>query len=788
MYLNQNNNRSVISFLAKKNYLLHKKRNEFILAAVLITTFLVTLIMAAGGTYVSVQRESAMKLVGTTAQVSIQNLTEDQRLLLNKSSLVNNIGIEIRLGSVCETGNRIGISYVDKVEWEKHRASLVEKVNGGYPEAEDEIMAAKWILSDIGITEPEIGMKISLVYLDCNNEQKQEEFVLAGFFEEDSHIRSGGKGVIYVSPSYALKEMEMAHVVFYMDIRGDNKEKTLTKLSEELMLLPEQFLSLSPVYENTSSNVIFTVIFLVLIVIFSGYLVIYSIFYLSLSRDVKMYGKLITIGATERQIKQVLYQQIKWLCIQGVPMGGVLGFLCVYPILPVFFEAIYDTKINISLFHAITGTLLAMCISCLTVMISCMKPVNLIAKMDPVDTIKFENYQNIKCKKMKHHKNSIFFMAWRNLQRKRKNTLLIILSFTVGSIAFLVLSQFYESINPKQYVESYFEHDIEITDESADTKGITHDLTDKIKESPFIEEMEIVERQVIYIEYDAQIFSSYMDDFQKKTGISLSGYDAQMMSEQFWSYVYIIPDKYEEQGKNTAYLSDEYREMLPVDTELIVKNPQGMSCSVYVGGYIETEQTLPAGGMAPVIYLSPNSLMYAENTWDIYAINITCESNRENELLTSIRSILPSAGIRIESRAEWEKKLGKNMNILYGVMGGMSLFLLFNGIINFINTMYSNIHERNKEFKVLDSIGMTDRQIHRMLLYEGLIYAGIILAAVTLITGLGSRMLFRGIIGIAPYAEYHFPVCGLIFVMTAVCLVCSCIPGFAFKRLHGENS
>ncbi len=128
------------------------------------------------------------------------------------------------------------------------------------------------------------------------------------------------------------------------------------------------------------------------------------------------------------------------------------------------------------------------------------------------------------------------------------------------------------------------------------------------------------------------------------------------------------------------------------------------------------------------------------------------------------------------------------MNFLYGLMGRMSLFLLFNGIINFNNTMYSNIQERNKEFKVLDSIGMTDRQIHRMLLYEGLIYAGTILAVVTWIAGLGSGMLFQGIIGIAPCAEYHFPVCGLIFVMIAVCLMCSCIPGFAFKRLHGENS
>lgn len=787
MYLNQNNNNAVIKSLAKKNYLLHKKRNAFILAAVLITTFLVALIMSAGGTYVAMQRESSMKLVGTTAQASVQNLTEEQRQLLNRSSFVSNIGMESRLGTVSETGNRISISYIDKMEWEMHRASLVEKVQGRYPEAEDEIMAAERILNDLGVTDPEIGMKISVSYFDGNNERKQEEFVLAGFFEEDSYIRSGGRGVIYVSPSYALREIETAHTVFYMDIKGDSKEKTLVKLSEELNLMPEQLLSLSPVYESTSSNVLFTVIFLVLIIVFSGYLVIYSIFYLSLSRDVKMYGKLITIGATERQIKQVLYQQVKWLCIRGVPIGGVLGFLCVYFILPDFFQAIYDTKIHVNLFHTIAGTLLAMCISCLTIFISCIKPIKLIAKMQPVDTIHFENYQNIKVKKMKHHKNSMFFMAWRNLQRKRKNTFLIILSFTVGSIAFLVLSQFYESIDPKQYVESYFKYDIEITDESADTKQMTHDLLDKIKETLLVEEIEMVERQVIYMEYDAQIFSSYMNDFQKKTGMHPGAYDSQTMSEQFWSYAYIVPDKYENQGENAVYLSDEYIEMFPIGTELKVKNLQGMSCTVYVGGYVEADKTLPAGGMAPVIYLTPNSSSYIENAWDIYAINIMCASNRDNELLTSIRGILPKTGIKIESKAEWEKRLGKNMNIFYGVMGGMSLLLLFNGIINFINTMYNNIQERKQEFKVLGNIGMTDTQIHRMLLYEGLFYAGIILTSVTLISCSGSKVLFKGIAGIAPYAEYHFPIFELIFVIAAVCLVCGSIPGFAYKRLYEEN-
>ncbi|MCM1185283.1 MAG: ABC transporter permease [Lachnoclostridium sp.] len=785
MYLNQNNNHAVTAFLAKKNYILHKKRNGFIIAAVWITTFLVTLILAAGGTYVSEQRKSAMKLVGTTAHASVHNLTEEQRQLLNKSSLVNNIGMELRLGTVCETGNRIRISYIDKVEWEMHRASLVEKVSGRYPKAENEIMAAQWILNDLGITEPKIGMSIAISYLDNNDEPKQEEFVLAGFFEEASYIRSGGKGSIYVSSSYALKEAETAPSVFYMDLMGNGKEKTLAKLSEELKLFPEQFLSLSPVYEKTGSNIMFTIVFLVCLITFSGYLVIYSIFYLSLSRDVKMYGKLITIGATERQIKQVLYKQIKCLCIKGVPAGSVFGFLCAYAMIPYFFQAVCDTKVNRNLFHAIAAALLAVCISCLTVILSCMKPVNLIAKMEPVDAIHFENYRYMKSGKGKHHKNSIFFIAWRNLQRKRKNTLLIILSFTVGSIAFLALSQFYVSISPKQYVESYFEHNIEITDESADTKGITHDLADKIKKSPLVDEMEIVERQVIYMEYDAQIFSSYMDDFQKKSGMDLAGYDSQMMSQQFWSYAYLIPDDYEEQGEDMVYLSDEYKEMIPVGTKLKVRTFQGMSHSFYVGGYVEAEKALPAGGMAPVVYLPSDSLIYTENTWDIYAIRIMCESNREDELLTTIRGILPNAGIRIESRVEWEKKLGKNMNIFYEVMGGMSLFLLFNGILNFINTMYSNIQERRKEFKVLDSIGMTDGQIQGMLLYEGMIYAGIISVFVVLTAGLGSGMLFQGIIGIAPYAEYHFPTNGLIFVMIAVWLICCAIPGFAYKRLQG---
>ena len=56
-----------------------------------------------------------------------------------------------------------------------------------------------------------------------------------------------------------------------------------------------------------------------------------------------------------------------------------------------------------------------------------------------------------------------------------------------------------------------------------------------------------------------------------------------------------------------------------------------------------------------------------------------------------------------------------SMNVLGS---GISLLLLLIGVLNFINVMVTGVYSRRQELAVLESIGMTKRQISGMLTWE----------------------------------------------------------------------
>ena len=63
-----------------------------------------------------------------------------------------------------------------------------------------------------------------------------------------------------------------------------------------------------------------------LLVIFTGYLIIYNIFQISVAGDIRFYGLLKTIGTTPRQLKRIIRQQALLLCLIGIPAGLLLGY------------------------------------------------------------------------------------------------------------------------------------------------------------------------------------------------------------------------------------------------------------------------------------------------------------------------------------------------------------------------------------------------------------------------------------------------------------------------------
>ena len=81
------------------------------------------------------------------------------------------------------------------------------------------------------------------------------------------------------------------------------------------------------------------------------------------------------------------------------------------------------------------------------------------------------------------------------------------------------------------------------------------------------------------------------------------------------------------------------------------------------------------------------------------------------------------------------------------IVGGILCFIIgLIGILNFINSMFTSIWTRKREFAMLQSIGMTSKQLNHMLCFEGLYYA-IYTIVLSLILGIAfSKAVIGGIV------------------------------------------
>ena len=138
-------------------------------------------------------------------------------------------------------------------------------------------------------------------------------------------------------------------------------------------------------------------------------------------------------------------------------------------------------------------------------------------------------------------------------------------------------------------------------------------------------------------------------------------------------------------------------------------------------------------------------------------------------------------------RAERAESFSSDMSSLNVLGSGISLLLLLIGVLNFINVMVTGVYSRRQELAVLESIGMTKRQISGMLTWEGFYYA--LFTAGCMLT-LGNGVLYlisKAVVQIADYTVFSYPfglVAGLILPLFAVCLI---VPAIVFRMTAKES-
>jgi putative ABC transport system permease protein len=111
--------------------------------------------------------------------------------------------------------------------------------------------------------------------------------------------------------------------------------------------------------------------------------------------------------------------------------------------------------------------------------------------------------------------------------------------------------------------------------------------------------------------------------------------------------------------------------------------------------------------------------------------------------------------------------------LILSVGGLLSGIIAFIGVLNFVNAMLTGIIARRREFAMMQSIGMTGKQLRNMLCIEGFYYAGGTVVLSLALGVLSSLFVVQSLLGGMWFASYHFVivplvVCWPIFILIAV--------------------
>ncbi len=218
----------------------------------------------------------------------------------------------------------------------------------------------------------------------------------------------------------------------------------------------------------------------------------------------------------------------------------------------------------------------------------------------------------------------------------------------------------------------------------------------------------------------------------------------------------------------------------------IQKRPGSEPIKVPVGGFVPQffERTI-GHSFAPTVFVS-NTLMDAVYEEPIVSkLYIDVAQGYDKQALDTLKQKTDEDyEISRTSKLEAQEELREAKMMLYILGGGVALILALIGILNFVNVMSVGIMVRKQELATLECVGMSRKQVRRMLVGEGLGYA---LITLFFVFTAGSAITF-GVFKLfqqqAAYAIFTYPFIPVLIASLAVLAICIITPENAYRSIY----
>lgn len=827
-----------------------RKRNRIAVFAIALTTLLFTSIFTVGMSLNKSYELFQFRQIGGCNHGTFKHVDEEEAAAIASSKRVKQTG-ERRMAGISADGvfGKVPaeVSYMDANE---ARWSFAEPETGRMPEKGNEIAMDTGALKLLG-AEPELGEEVTLTWEVGDRSQesykKTDTFTLVGFWEYDDLVPVH---FINVSEEYA-KQVEQEAVEkgaepFRRDLNvmmrsSVNIEGQMEAVLRELGYTWED--EDAPDYVGIGVNWGYTaaqagagvdmsmvtgMAALLLLVIFTGYLIIYNVFQISVAGDIRLYGLLKTIGTTPEQLRRLIRQQALWLSFAGIPAGLLAGW-CVGAVLtPVALSRtiLGDGGVTVSGSWVIfVGATL---FSLLTVLLSCAKPGRIAGKVSPVEAVRYtDQSMGGKKKKRAFRGAKVHQMAFSNLGRSRKKTILVVVSLALSVTLFEEVSLFVGGFDEERYIskkscadfivssidyfrferqaEEYISEEVvgklaEYTEESLSGSGYqTADFVPAVR----MEEERM--RRFLGRQHPEDEIDIVLGNMEKKGGLVTENAQMEGLDTALLEKVRVlegdISPLYDPGSRAVAIDVDvddygnpvglehypQVGEKVIVDygTEGAEKRVEYTVCALvavpYPMGYrYSMRDRLPlvlhADAMRKDSGQKLKRLFYLFDTPD-------AETEAAAEAYLAEMTAEDASSMMYESKAKVRTDF-KQFQSMFAVMGGTLCAVIgIVGILNFFNAVMTGILSRQKEFAMLQAVGMTGRQLKAMLIWEGMFYtvgSGLISLLLTLIFGPLSGKMMGSLFW---FFESRFTVVPALCALPVFALLGWLIPEVLYRRL-----
>jgi len=786
----ENDTSAITKKLAKNSLKSGKMRNILII----LTISLSVALMSGLALYIASMQTANSRQLENLQQVFFYDITEQQCDTLRQDSRISEMRVT-KYGKRSEIENYvIWPMYIEQSEGKIQSAEISE---GQYPMAENEVAVDVSYLDRIG-ENLKIGDTVSFSFYDGT----QESFVLSGLTDTGS---TSDVYPVYFSERYAERGSQLKDTLFVAAAQiQDDRSMTADEFLDTIHAIGADCNIDRPSIGENSAFVqsltfnpknMLIALCIGLVVLFVGVIVIYSIFYISIINRIQYFGQLRTIGTTGKQIKRIVKREGTLLFCIGAPLGLAIGSI---------FAGILNAEGWSWKNFLIWGGLIIL-VEYIAVLYSISKPAKIAGKVSPIEAYRTKgSLQNCKTPKHLSRKITPFSMAKMNTSRNRKKFLITSFSLAISGIIFMVGSTFLTSFNQEAYARNgimeYGEIRVYLSENAAQVNemGYAGVQVNNPLNDTFMQEVSQISgvNGIIPFEYNGRRDKDFIVPFTEEEFTHLSQY----METKDRNYSDIVKNKEIFVLKNDAveeiygwkfqpgdtikfewFDGTEYREDVfsvggEISNEKAYSDPECFTALGVSGWFLMPDELIRT--MLPEGY-NINSEVLLSTEWD----------SKEAEITQQLNSIVSSSNnLQMRTlRDSINSKAGMYNTLLTSIIG-ISIFIMMFSLISLINTLVTNIMTRKQELSVLQSIGMTKRQLNHMVQCEAGLIAVWNIIITLLAGGLLGLMLIRGLNSIGmSYLHWAYPIWFALFYAVIVLIMPAVITKAAIYLLQKKS-